>query len=442
MVGVAGRVTRTGRPNRRPELDSPTQVPLRRLFQDVRTPFGLLLLLAPVVGVLQYRGIALAATLALAGTVATYARVRRRLPRPSGPTLAIALLIPAWCLVSAAWAEAPGRAAATALTVGGFVLLAALALRALREEPAERLASMLPLLAIGLGTGILLASLDAMTGGLLRAGVRGGGPIPGVLAFGLKPAVSVIALLLPAVLALPRVPRAARLALVLAGLATALLLPAESAKIAAVAGLLAMAGAALLGRWVARGIGVALAAAFVAMPLLIHAALPALPPLEGRPLSAAHRILIWDWAVDRVEERPVLGWGGEASRTVPGGRDAFDAATLDRFGLTSPATRGWFSGPGAQRLPLHTHNIPLQIWLELGGVGAFLAAALMLRLGWRAGENGPGATGMLAAAAVIGMLSYGVWQEWWIGLLLMAAIIGELLGVLHRGRAAPSSRLR
>jgi hypothetical protein len=51
-----------------------------------------------------------------------------------------------------------------------------------------------------------------------------------------------------------------------------------------------------------------------------------------------------------------------------------------------------------------------------------LAAALLVLLG-RAACSAP-AAGCLAAALVTAMLSYGVWQYWWMaGLLLVAAFI-------------------
>ena len=396
-------------------------------------PMGILLLLMPAIAVGQFRGIALAASIGFAAAVLAHRQAFHRLPWPRGRTEFLALLLPLWCLVTAGWAEAPGRAATTALSVGGFVLLGAATARALAEEPPERLDRMLRLLAWGLGLGILLAFADQVTGNALRAALRGMRHATETLYFGLKPAGSVIAVLLPLAPFLP-VPRAVRSALVLGGLVTLLLLPASSAKIAAVAGLLALVAAWRLGPWVARGIGMALAAGFIAAPLVFGAALPRLPSLETMPPSAAHRILIWDFALARIAERPLLGWGGESSRVVPGGRDTFDAPTLDRFGLTSPASRAWFARPEAQRLPLHTHNAMLQVWLELGGIGATLAALLVLRLGWVAAASGPAGAGVLAAAVTVGMLSYGIWQEWWIGLLL---IVTAVFSGFNRLRNAP-----
>jgi hypothetical protein len=66
-----------------------------------------------------------------------------------------------------------------------------------------------------------------------------------------------------------------------------------------------------------------------------------------------------------------------------------------------------------------------EIWLELGLVGAVLAAALVLALGWQA--TSPGSAGAFACAIAIASLSYGVWQGWWLCLLAMLALLSRQL---------------
>lgn len=413
-----------------------------RGLRGASLPTGLMLAAAPTVAVLQFRALALLTVLGFLAAVALHAREHRRLPLPRPAVLAPVLLPLGWLLASAAWALEPGRAATTALTLGLYVLLGAMAARAVAEQPPHRLRAVLRCLGWGLAAGIALALADHASGHWLRAAVRGMSPAeaPPNLPFGLKPAVSVIAVLLPLALCLPSshpavLPSVVRWALLPLGVATVLWLPAESAKIAVLAGLAAMAAAWLLGAWVARAAGALLAVAVLAAPLLLGAALPRLPALDALPPSAAHRVLIWDFVLERIGERPLLGWGGEASRSVPGGRDTFGTATLERFGLGGSVPRAWFEGVRAQRLPLHPHNAPLQIWLELGAVGALLAAGLLLWLGWHgAALHAPAAAGLLTSGGVVGMLSYGVWQAWWIGVLLLLAVG---LAALARLWAAP-----
>jgi O-antigen ligase len=390
-----------------------------------RPALALLVLLAilPLGAVLQFRAIAPAAALALALTVIAGRWATGTWPWPRGGLawagLGLAALVP----LSALWAPEPGRVLDLGLRLLGFLALGAMAARVVAETPPERLAPLPWALAAGLLLGGLAALYDDATGNALRAAVRGLPEAHARLFFGLKPAVSVIAVLLPLVVFCPRLPWALRLGLAVIGLAVAWALPAESARLALIAGLLLGAAAWATGPWLARAVGAGLAAGLLLAPLIMAGLLGVLPALERLPPSAAHRVLTWDFVLQRIAEKPLLGWGAEASRVIPGGRDVFDADTLTRFGLTSEASRDWFARNEAQRLPLHPHNIPLHIWLDLGALGALAGAALAWWMGAAVARARPlpGATGAFGAAIVVGLLSYGAWQEWWIGLLLILA---------------------
>lgn len=395
-------------------------------------PVAVLLAIAPGVAVAQFRTMAPMVPIALLLAVIAHWRNHRALPwpRPS-PLLALSLALAAWAALSGLWSIEGARAVETAAALGALVFLGAAAARAVAEDAEENRLRIGTALAIGLAIGIALLAFDHASQNLFRRAVRGFPDWTVFIGFGLKPAVSVLALLLPLVLAAP-IPRAARGSIVLAGLAVALWLPGESAKIAAVAGVAAALAAMAAPRLVARAAAAGFALLFLAAPLVFAAGLARAPDLSGLPVSAAHRVLIWDFVTGRIAEKPVLGWGMEASRAIPGGTDTFDRATLDRFGLDSPAERGSFAAPNVQRLPLHTHNNALQVWLELGGIGALLAAALaaaaMLAAGGilpRAGGAtpiAPAALGAAVAAGVTGQLSFGAWQPWWIAVMVMAAV--------------------
>lgn len=157
----------------------------------------------------------------------------------------------------------------------------------------------------------------------------------------------------------------------------------------------------------------AAAAAIVMTPLVVRLSsdaglLEALAPHIGA--SWAARLNIWSFAADQIARAPFFGQGLDASRTF------------------------------CDAVPLHPHSAALQLWLELGAVGAALAALFWVavfgaaaRLG---GEDGPMRAYACAAAATyftIGALSFGVWQEWWlaIGALAVAAVL-----VVARAREA------
>ncbi|NQU72543.1 MAG: O-antigen ligase family protein, partial [Rhodospirillales bacterium] len=131
------------------------------------------------------------------------------------------------------------------------------------------------------------------------------------------------------------------------------------------------------------------------------------------PNSAYHRLLIWQFTAGKIAERPMLGWGFNSSKTIPGkGRKVWKGSAVK----------------GAPVLPLHPHNAWLQWWLELGVVGATLGAVLgggiALRLRDPHMDRAERATSLalLVAVFVIGGVSYGVWQSWWISAILFATV--------------------
>lgn len=123
------------------------------------------------------------------------------------------------------------------------------------------------------------------------------------------------------------------------------------------------------------------------------------------PTSAYHRLLIWKFAKDRIDERPVLGWGFYSSRAIPGGTEKVDG--------NLPA------------LPLHPHNMALQWRLELGLPGAILGSVLLFVLfrtmrAYTDRADRATAAATAASGLTIALLSYGIWQSWWVAALLFS----------------------
>lgn len=372
------------------------------------------LAIAPLAVVLQNRALAPIALLGLVSSLAVALRNGWRPDSLARPAVALLALL-AWGAVSALWAPDAWRALDAALRLAGMTLLAGLVGAACADAPMPRLGRWV---AWGLFVGLAAALLDAQTNHALRAGVRGLAEAPVQLGFGLKNAVSVLALLAPLAVGHAALPASSRLILAAGILAVAWLLPGESARLAAIAGLIATGAALLMPRWIGPAIGIGSALLVLAAPLLVHFGFAGGVDASRLPFSASHRLLIWDFVAARIWESPWIGWGMDAARAIPGGGLPPDAAMLARFGLNAQA--GQFAS--IQLLPLHPHNAALQIWLELGAVGAVLAGWLLVLLGF-ASRSGP-AAGCLAAGLVTAMLSYGVWQYWWVaGLLLVAAFI-------------------
>jgi O-antigen ligase len=169
--------------------------------------------------------------------------------------------------------------------------------------------------------------------------------------------------------------------------------------------------------------------------LILSAPLLALGPLspqwwqsvaERLELSAVHRLYIWRFVTERVWERPLFGWGFAASARIPG------ADTPTPIGLRS--------------LSLHPHNATLQIWLELGAVGAALSALLIAAIVLTLARSDVDrftlatATAALATSFTVANLSFSIWQSWWLGsLVLMTVWIAALAtanGLPRRGATA------
>lgn len=170
----------------------------------------------------------------------------------------------------------------------------------------------------------------------------------------------------------------------------------------------------------------------LAAPFLTPLALANQRLVDAAPLSWAARAGIWDYVCARILEQPWIGRGLDASRAV-----------TDRI-----LVRGDLD---IRAVPLHPHSASLQIWYETGAVGAALAAAALAWGGWRLSRalagNRPAAAAAAASIASLGLIanvSYGVWQEWWIAVLFVAAaLVGAVGAWPHRlGTAGTPTRGR
>lgn len=128
--------------------------------------------------------------------------------------------------------------------------------------------------------------------------------------------------------------------------------------------------------------------------------------------SHRHRVEIWSFALERIAERPLFGWGFDASRHV----------------LGTPGETAMFA---AAPMSLHAHNITLQAFMELGVGGVALVTALGYVLARTAAglpqPVGAAALAGLAAALVFAEISRSPWQSWWVAALwLFAAWIAAL----------------
>ncbi len=117
--------------------------------------------------------------------------------------------------------------------------------------------------------------------------------------------------------------------------------------------------------------------------------------------SASARVIIWGSTAERIGDRPILGHGAAAAQVLQ--------KTQAR-----PAVRE--GEVFARYTARHAHNAYLQIWFDLGLVGAVLLAAfgasLIARTGLLPEQDQWLALTAFAAGAAMMATSYGLWQLW------------------------------
>ncbi|MFD6320100.1 MULTISPECIES: O-antigen ligase family protein [Methylorubrum] len=345
--------------------------------------------------------IGIAALLFLAGAIAEHGgRAASLLIGPLRSPLGLAALaFLGWCLVSLAWSPFPvlwGRVLSEFLpTLVAAAILARLA-------PGR-----LPSWAPPLGAGLLAAACLYMAGSLALglAPQAWLGQRVALFMFN-RPLLTVLLLAGPlaAFLAL----RGRRLATLLL-LALAALAILRSISGAATLGLLAGAVMFGIGRFAPRAAALALAALILGLAF-------ALAPVEGDLL---HRLMP-EAAHERLTQ--------SSSRARVAIAQSFGAAVAQAPWIGSGYGMGlrFAEVPAAQALEPemramlavgHPHNTFLQIWSELGVVGAGLAA-LVAFLALRAAAALPRllfatALGLTGAAVAVMFVEHGAWQGWW-----------------------------
>ena len=334
---------------------------------------------------------------------------------------AVLVLLILWGALSALWSIDPERsvsmAGRLALTFAAGGVLLDKALR-LDRRGRRRLAVAA---AVGTAIGVVILLSEAMTEqAILRFGralLDTREPTPVML----NRASTVLALMVwPAAYGLYRLGGAVPAILLLAvAFGVLALLENTTSFLACLCGFAAVLAAIAMPRPVRRVVIAGSVVGILAAPLVVSvlAGMESLH-LQIKP-SAVHRLMIWQFTVDRIDERPLLGWGLESTRDLPGGEREVTFATRDG---------AWTR----QALPLHTHNAALQLRVELGILGSALLALLVAGAGLAIGrvENRVAQgtrLALLVTLITVSMASYGVWQFWW--LAAVAISIAALVGV-------------
>ena len=373
---------------------------------------GVAAFIVPVLGI--YAPLALAPLIAVAAVAALL--IRRAAdggwPNIVGFASGVCALAMAWSALSILWSIDPAAAhisklaRLTLLVLAGFVVIDCA--RAL--DPAAR-ARFQNLMIAGMAIAAMLALVDLISEGAVRQLLPNAGDSWGGMAPRFNRGMTIFALMVwPVALVLWR--RSPVLAIVFCAALLALIsnFNSSAATVAIIAGALCCVLALSLPRIITAIMALAVLASVFAGPFVAKRVSPDKITEISRksiPNSAYHRLLIWQFTAGKIAERPLLGWGFNSSKTIPGNkRDVWK---------------------GSASLPLHPHNIWLQWCLELGVVGAVLGVVLCGGVAWRLRNPDLGhaeraaSLALLVAAFVIGGVAYGAWQSWWVGANLFAA---------------------
>jgi exopolysaccharide production protein ExoQ len=374
--------------------------------------FGASAFIVPIMGIYAPLGLA---PLIMAAAIACLLirRVRDRAwPIPTGFAVGICILAMAWSAASILWSIDPATAHLSKLVRLALLLLAGLVLldcaRALDQVQRNRFKK---LMVAGMVIASLLLLVDYLSEGAIQKLVPNTTHVWGGIAPKFNRGVTNLALIIwPVAFVLWRWSSVLATLFCVAILILVSGFTSSAAIVAIIVGLVCCVLTYLLPRIIPAIVALGMLISIFAGPMVSQSISPDIFAKKAEisiPNSAYHRLLIWQFTAGKIAERPILGWGFNSSKSIPGNtRDVWKGSSV---------------------LPLHPHNAWLQWWLELGVVGAALGAVLCAGIAWRLRDPGLGraeraaSLALLVAAFVIGGVAYGAWQSWWLAAILFSA---------------------
>jgi exopolysaccharide production protein ExoQ len=150
----------------------------------------------------------------------------------------------------------------------------------------------------------------------------------------------------------------------------------------------------------ARIMPIVIAGLFLVMPLLMQSFLHGPYMNERIAKLSSNRTTVWISMFEHGMDNPIIGRGMNMSYTIP-----MEQALMDRLQLQGP--------------PMHPHNFSFQALLELGIIGLVLMSAFVYAVFQRLAKIPDRVlqhSALVTASVflVTGIISFNVWQNWWI----------------------------
>ncbi len=129
--------------------------------------------------------------------------------------------------------------------------------------------------------------------------------------------------------------------------------------------------------------------------------------MPNAEMTLMPRLEIWTFVSQKILEQPLLGYGLETGRFMP----------IDDM------VRSYFPGEYLH----HPHNGVLQIWFEMGALGALMLAAawglIVRQTALLEAKSIPFVLAGLCCVMIIGSVAHGVWQSWWVSALVLVPFL-------------------
>ena len=350
--------------------------------------------------------------LAIVGLLGWISQGLKPLSLLKNPVSITILALIAWAGLSSLWAPIPADSIRLSLRLMAFLLLGVGWASWIQSRSSSDLSVLKRRLFYGIVLALTLIFIDVLLGNpwqqfAQKSSAKAFVPLVLTLSLAIWPCLSLVS---------GKLKNCLGMAFVIGILLT---IDSDTAVVAIVCGAVAYLSYHLLPRFTEKGLNLGTLFLILGLPWLLSGLLTDSFIKDFnqsvRSFSYIHRLYIWQFVSHKITEKSLIGQGGDSSRAALVGGEEKVWSTINKAGEDVPIH--------SKAISLHPHNLPLQIWLELGAVGAFIMAALsyfLLRgINRYSVKDAAIIVGFFAAASLTFLVNLGCWQSWWLATLVL-----------------------